>query len=132
GGGNSFLESFRPRGMRLGSRITAAATTGPASGPRPASSHPAIGQMPRLSAARSRRKVGRMSSSASGRRGARFSAMRLMGAILRGTAGKSIVEREFFEQRGEKLRGKQQATVGGEGKDRSRDNLRRMSVRIGE
>ena len=39
--------------------MTAAATTGPASGPLPASSQPATGQTPRLSAARSRRKVGR-------------------------------------------------------------------------
>ena len=38
--------------MRLGSRMTAAATTGPASGPRPASSQPATGQTPRLIAAR--------------------------------------------------------------------------------
>jgi len=36
----------------------AAATTGPASGPRPASSQPATGQMPRLISARSRRKLG--------------------------------------------------------------------------
>src|SRR5262245_9203209 len=48
--------------------MTAAATTGPASGPLPASSQPATGHTPRLSAARSRRKVGRMSSSPSGRR----------------------------------------------------------------
>ena len=39
--------------MRLGSRITAAATTGPASGPRPASSTPATGKTPRFIAARS-------------------------------------------------------------------------------
>src|SRR5689334_987055 len=38
--------------------MTAAATTGPASGPRPASSQPATGQMPRLISARSRRKLG--------------------------------------------------------------------------
>src|SRR5215468_77709 len=57
--------------MLPGSRMTAAATTGPASGPRPASSQPAIGQTPRLSAARSRRNVGRvMISSGSGKRGA--------------------------------------------------------------
>ena len=37
----SFLESFRPSGMQLTSRITAAAVTGPASGPRPTSSTPA-------------------------------------------------------------------------------------------
>ena len=35
------FESARPRMRRRGSRITAAATTGPASGPRPASSTPA-------------------------------------------------------------------------------------------
>ena len=38
--------------------MTAAATTGPASGPRPASSQPATGQIPRLISARSRRKLG--------------------------------------------------------------------------
>ena len=47
---SSFLESSSPRGMRSGSRMTAAATTGPASGPRPASSQPATGQTPRFSA----------------------------------------------------------------------------------
>src|ERR1700758_2073973 len=56
--------------MRLGSRITAAATTGPASGPRPASSTPATGKTPRFIAARSRRKLGRSGGSSSGRRGA--------------------------------------------------------------
>src|SRR6516164_6452069 len=66
--GSSFLESSSPRGTRLGSSTTAAATTGPASGPLPASLQPAIGQTPRLIAARSRRKVGRMSCSPSGRR----------------------------------------------------------------
>ena len=50
--------------------MTAAATTGPASGPRPASSQPATGHTPRLSAERSRRKVGRTISSSSGRRAA--------------------------------------------------------------
>ena len=57
-----------PRGMRSGSRMTAAATTGPASGPRPASSQPATGQTPRFMAARSRRKLGRRISSPSGSR----------------------------------------------------------------
>ena len=47
-----------PFGIRLGSSTTAAATTGPASGPRPASSQPATGQTPRLISARSRRKLG--------------------------------------------------------------------------
>ena len=47
-----------PLGIRFGSSTTAAATTGPASGPRPASSQPATGQMPRLISARSRRKLG--------------------------------------------------------------------------
>ena len=56
--GVSRLESSMPLGMRSGSRITAAATTGPASGPRPASSQPATGQTPRLISARSRRKLG--------------------------------------------------------------------------
>ena len=36
----SVFESFRPEGTEFGSRITAAATTGPASGPRPTSSTP--------------------------------------------------------------------------------------------
>ena len=54
----SRLESSMPFGIRLGSSTTAAATTGPASGPRPASSQPATGQTPRLISARSRRKLG--------------------------------------------------------------------------
>jgi hypothetical protein len=54
----SRLESSMPLGMRLGSSTTAAATTGPASGPRPASSQPATGHTPRLISARSRRKLG--------------------------------------------------------------------------
>jgi hypothetical protein len=45
-------------GIRFGSSTTAAATTGPASGPRPASSQPATGQTPRLISPRSRRKLG--------------------------------------------------------------------------
>ena len=73
--------------------MTAAATTGPASGPRPASSQPATGQMPFASARRSRRNVGRTSSSRSGRRSAFFAvlaaAVRLMSAILRAGALKS-------------------------------------------
>ena len=73
--GSSFFESSSPRGTHLGSSTTAAATTGPASGPLPASSQPATGHTPRLIAARSRRKVGRMSASPSGRRmGRTFSA----------------------------------------------------------
>src|ERR1700681_2490220 len=36
------FESASPRMRRAGSRITAATTTGPASGPRPASSTPAV------------------------------------------------------------------------------------------
>src|SRR5215471_1473587 len=55
--------------MRSGSSTTAAATTGPASGPRPASSQPATGKMPLPSARRSRRNVGRSTGSLSGRRG---------------------------------------------------------------
>src|SRR6476469_3153362 len=66
---SSFLESLSPRGMRSGSSTTAAATTGPASGPRPASSQPATGQTPLVSSRRSRRNVGRTTGSASGRRG---------------------------------------------------------------
>ena len=40
---SSCLESFSPLGMRVRPRITAAATTGPAKGPRPASSTPHTG-----------------------------------------------------------------------------------------
>src|SRR5262245_48860873 len=58
--------------------MTAAATTGPASGPRPASSTPATGKTPRFIAARSRRKLGRSGGSSSGRRGAFLAAVRLM------------------------------------------------------
>ena len=47
----SILESARPSGMAFGSRITAAAITGPASGPRPASSTPAT--MPPAASSRS-------------------------------------------------------------------------------
>ena len=54
----SRLELSIPLGIRFGSSTTAAATTGPASGPRPASSQPATGQTPRLISARSRRKLG--------------------------------------------------------------------------
>src|SRR5438067_1946048 len=54
----SRLESSMPLGIRLGSSTTAAATTGPANGPRPASSQPATGHTPRLISARSRRKLG--------------------------------------------------------------------------
>ena len=54
----SFLESSRPSGMRAGSRITAAATTGPAQGPRPASSMPQTGARPRDTASCSNRKWG--------------------------------------------------------------------------
>src|SRR4051812_18476434 len=71
--------------MRLGSRMTAAATTGPASGPLPASSQPATGNTPRFIAARSRAKLGRIfTGSPSGRRGAvlRLAALGLIGAIL--------------------------------------------------
>ena len=54
--GVSSFESLRPRIVRFSSRITAAATTGPASGPRPTSSTPAISPatstMPRSLAAR--------------------------------------------------------------------------------
>jgi len=44
--GSSFWNHLGPRGTRLGSSTTAAATTGPAAGPLPASSQPAIGQKP--------------------------------------------------------------------------------------
>ena len=45
---DSPLESARPSGTRRESRMTAAAVTGPASGPRPASSTPATLERPRL------------------------------------------------------------------------------------
>ena len=51
--GESFFESSRPSGIFRGSRITAAATTGPAHDPRPASSTPATGCGNRPSRARS-------------------------------------------------------------------------------
>jgi hypothetical protein len=44
-----------PRGVRFGSSITAAATTGPASGAQPASSTPAMAAKPSFSALRSSR-----------------------------------------------------------------------------
>src|SRR5690606_23770973 len=52
------FESSNPSGMLSGSRITAAATTGPASGPRPASSVPATGHSPSRRAEFSREKSG--------------------------------------------------------------------------
>src|SRR5215212_11949606 len=67
--------------MRFGSRITAAATTGPANGPRPASSQPATGIRPRLIAARSRRNDGRRMGSSSGKRAA-AAVERLMRPLL--------------------------------------------------
>ena len=51
--GVSFLESFRPPKRRCSRKMTAAATTGPARGPRPASSIPAMRRMPRFLRARS-------------------------------------------------------------------------------
>src|SRR6267378_4329266 len=51
----SFFESSRPTMRRLGLRITAAATTGPNSAPRPASSMPAMRIQPSWRAARSKR-----------------------------------------------------------------------------
>ena len=42
----SFLESFNPSGILFRSRITAAATTGPAKAPRPTSSIPAMNFAP--------------------------------------------------------------------------------------
>src|SRR6516162_3178318 len=53
--GVNFLESSRPTIRRLGLRITAAATTGPNSAPRPASSMPAMRVQPSCRAARSKR-----------------------------------------------------------------------------
>ena len=66
--------------MRFGSSTTAAATTGPASGPRPASSQPATGKMPRFIAARSRRNVGWTTASDRSRRATFAVAERLMRA----------------------------------------------------
>src|SRR3989338_7646152 len=61
--GVSSLESLTPRSARARSRrsrgrITAAATTGPAQAPRPASSTPAIREYPRARIFFSRRRVG--------------------------------------------------------------------------
>src|SRR5574341_348195 len=53
------LESRRPRMGRLGSRMTAAATTGPKSEPRPASSTPATERAPVAQALRSKLRVQR-------------------------------------------------------------------------
>ncbi|QTK79447.1 hypothetical protein AT6N2_C1753 [Agrobacterium tumefaciens] len=58
----SFLESSIPLGILSGSRMTAAATTGPASGPRPASSVPATGQRPFFFASSSNEKSGPVSA----------------------------------------------------------------------
>src|SRR6202048_1297146 len=51
----SFLESSKPTIRRFGFRITAAATPGPNTAPRPASSRPAMRVQPSLRAARSKR-----------------------------------------------------------------------------
>lgn len=61
----SFLESFIPLGISCPSKMTAAATTGPASGPRPASSMPATRRAPRFKARRSNSSVGAEGSSIS-------------------------------------------------------------------
>src|SRR5215472_2515197 len=53
--GLNFLESSSPTILRLGFRMTAAATTGPNSAPRPASSRPAMRVQPSRRAARSKR-----------------------------------------------------------------------------
>ena len=53
------LESSRPPGRLSGSRIAAAATTGPASGPRPASSRPQMAARPARASLRSSEKSGR-------------------------------------------------------------------------
>ena len=52
------FESAMPFGIRFGSSTTAAATTGPASGPRPASSTPATRRKPSRKSLRSVRKFG--------------------------------------------------------------------------
>ena len=69
------FESSSPLGMRLGLSTTAAATTGPASGPRPASSSPATGQSPSLIAFFSNAKSGFWSSSKRGGESERARAM---------------------------------------------------------
>src|ERR1041385_1054969 len=57
------LESRRPRmGRCPGGKTTAAATTGPAMGPRPTSSIPATASRPSAQSARSRVSVGRITS----------------------------------------------------------------------
>ena len=69
-GADSSLESRSPAIGRAGSRITAAATTGPASGPRPASSIPAI-RRPVVSASRALRRSSWRGTGAFTRRPAR-------------------------------------------------------------
>ena len=54
----SFFESSRPGQTKPAGRITAAAATGPASGPRPASSIPAIQRTPRPRSASSNSRSG--------------------------------------------------------------------------
>src|SRR4051794_4807609 len=122
--------------MRSGSSTTAAATTGPASGPLPASSQPATGQTPCANSLRSRRKVGRSTGSFSGRRGA-FLAERGIAADQRATepACQRFVARrvESGEERGERGTAMSSAylagaappflSVGQEGGGRSRPRL---------
>ncbi len=64
----SFFESFNPSIAADGSRITAAATTGPASGPRPASSTPATCSTPACQYSCSIRKSGWRGCSSSEKR----------------------------------------------------------------
>src|SRR3954453_9441857 len=89
--------------MRSGSSTTAAATTGPASGPRPASSQPATGHTPRLMAPRSRRNVGRSTiGSLSGNLGADFAVAegRLMSAVNAPRCGQPNARMAKVELRG--------------------------------
>ena len=65
----NFFESSRPSSAQSSGKMTAAATTGPASGPRPASSTPATKKIPRARRARSREK-----SQAMGRPGKAYAA----------------------------------------------------------
>ena len=106
---SSFLESLSPRGMRSGSRMTAAATTGPASGPRPASSQPATGQTPRFSAralAAERRADDLLDRAAGARRFSRLWRRRSnsCGAILRAAARQVKWNRGSAANGGENLR----------------------------
>src|SRR5262245_39150240 len=128
---SSFLESLSPRGIRSGSSTTAAATTGPASGPRPTSSQPATGQMPFLRARRSRLKVGRKTGSSSGSRGLGldFCAIAAMSALRATQVNLNVRGCEQSEPENSLVR-QLQASVVGQRKVRIVRHLPEMAVEI--